>query len=90
MNYSDAPWANEPWQSIGYVSCHDNHTLYDKLKVSRKDAREADIILMDKLANAVVMTSQGTAFIHAGAEMLRTKNGAHNTYNLPDTINRID
>lgn len=90
VNYSDAPWANEPWQSIAYVSCHDNHTLYDKLKVSRKDASEAHIILMDKLANAVVMTSQGTAFIHAGAEMLRTKNGAHNSYNLPDTINRID
>jgi len=90
VNYSDAPWANEPWQSIAYVSCHDNHTLYDKLKVSREDASEADIILMDKLANAVVMTSQGTAFIHAGAEMLRTKNGEHNSYNLPDTINRID
>lgn len=90
VNYSDAPWANEPWQSIAYVSCHDNHTLYDKLKVSRKDASEEDITRMDKLANAVVMTSQGTAFIHAGAEMLRTKNGEHNSYNLSDSINRID
>ena len=90
VNYSDAPWANEPWQSIAYVSCHDNHTLYDKLKVSRKDAGETDIIQMDKLANAVVMTSQGTAFMHAGAEFLRTKNGEHNSYNLSDSINRID
>ncbi len=90
VNYSDAAWADEPWQSISYVSCHDNHTLYDKLKVSRTDADEKDIIQMDKLANAVVMTSQGTAFIHAGAEMLRTKNGNHNSYNLPDSINQID
>ena len=90
VNYSDTPWAIEPWQSISYVSCHDNHTLYDKLKVSRKDASEAEIIQMDKLANAIVMTSQGTAFIHAGAEMLRTKNGNHNSYNLPDSINQID
>jgi pullulanase len=90
VNYSDAAWANEPWQSISYVSCHDNHTLYDKLKVSRKDADEKDIIQMDKLANAVVMTSQGTAFMHAGAEMLRTKKGHHNSYNLPDSINQID
>jgi pullulanase len=45
---------------------------------------------MDKLANAIVMTSQGTAFMHAGAEMLRTKNEAHNSYNLPDSINQID
>ena len=90
VNYSDAPWTNEPWQSISYVSCHDNHTLYDKLKVSRKDASEEEIIAMDKLAQAVVMTSQGTAFMHAGAEMLRTKKGEHNSYNLPDSINQID
>lgn len=90
VNYSDEPWTNEPWQAIIYVSCHDNHTIYDKLKVSRKDASEKDIVAMDKLANAVVMTSQGTAFLHAGAEMLRTKNGEENSYNLPDTINQID
>lgn len=90
VNYSDAPWANEPWQAISYVSCHDNHTIYDKLKVSRADADEATIVAMDKLANAVVLTSQGTAFLHAGAEMLRTKNGEHNSYNLPDVINQID
>ncbi|TVZ58964.1 pullulanase [Flavobacteriaceae bacterium MAR_2010_105] len=90
VNYSNAPWTNEPWQSIAYVSCHDNHTLYDKLKISRPDADEATLIQMDKLANAIVLTSQGTAFIHAGAELLRTKKGEHNSYNLPDTINQID
>lgn len=90
VNYSKAPWANEPWQSISYVSCHDNHTIYDKLFVSRKDANESTLIAMDKLCNAVVMTSQGVAFMHAGAEMLRTKNGEHNSYNLPDSVNRID
>jgi pullulanase len=45
---------------------------------------------MDKLANAIVLTSQGTAFIHAGSEMLRTKQGEHNSYNLPDSINQIN
>ncbi|MBQ4819512.1 type I pullulanase [Aquimarina sp. MMG016] len=89
VNYSDTYWANEPWQSVSYVSCHDNHTLYDKLKISRKDATEEQIIAMDKLANAIVMTSQGIAFMHAGAEMLRTKDGEHNSYNLPDSINQI-
>jgi pullulanase len=90
VNYSDMPWANEPWQSMSYVSCHDNHTLYDKLKISRDDASEDQIIAMAKLAQAVVLTSQGIAFLHAGSEMLRTKNGEHNSYNLPDEINRID
>jgi pullulanase len=90
VNYSKAPWTNEPWQSISYVSCHDNHTLYDKLKISRPDADETTIKAMHKLANAIVLTSQGTTFLHAGTEMLRTKNGEHNSYNLPDNINQIN
>lgn len=90
VNYSKAPWTLEPWQSIAYVSCHDNHTLYDKLKISRPDASEEELIAMDKLAMAIVMTSQGIAFLHAGSEFLRTKEGHHNSYNLPDSINRID
>ena len=90
INYSNTPWANEPWQSINYVSCHDNHTLFDKLKISRPDADVETLIAMDKLANAIVLTSQGTPFLHAGAEMLRTKNGKHNSYNLPDSINQIN
>jgi pullulanase len=90
VNYSDAPWTNEPWQAINYVSCHDNHTLFDKLKISVPDATDKERIAMDKLANAIVLTSQGTVFLHAGSEMLRTKNGEHNSYNLPDSINQID
>jgi pullulanase len=87
---SDKPWAAEPWQSVNYVSCHDNLALFDKLKISRPDASQADLIAMDKLANAVVLTSQGIPFIHAGEEMLRTKKGNHNSYNAPDSINQID
>lgn len=90
INYSKAAWANDPWQAISYVSCHDNHTLFDKLKVSKPDADEQMLVAMDKLANAIVLTSQGVSFLHAGSEMLRTKNGAHNSYNLPDSINQID
>jgi len=90
VNYSDAPWTTEPWQAVSYVSCHDNHTIYDKLKISKQVATEEDIIAMDKLANAVVLTSQGMSFLHAGAEMLRTKGGEHNSYNLPDSVNKIN
>lgn len=90
VNYSDAPWAREPWQSVNYVSCHDNHTLFDKLQVSKTEANVEKLIAMDKLANAIVLTSQGTPFLHSGVEMLRTKNGEHNSYNLPDSINQIN
>ena len=90
VNYSDNPWAHNPWQSVQYVSCHDNHTLFDKLTISLPHSERLDIVAMDKLANAVVLTSQGIPFLHAGSEMLRTKQGHHNSYNLPDSINQID
>ncbi len=90
VNYSDAPWAAEPNQTINYVSCHDNHTLFDKLNISRPDASSDDIIRMHRLAETLVLTSQGVPFIHAGMEFLRTKNGVENSYISPDTINQID
>lgn len=90
VNYSDSFWANEPWQSVSYVSCHDNHTLFDKLSISCEGAPFEDIKKMHQLANAIVLTSQGIPFLHAGVEMMRTKLGEHNSYNLPDEINQID
>jgi len=38
----------------------------------------------------VVFTSQGIPFMYAGEEIYRTKKGIHNTYQSPDSINRID
>jgi pullulanase len=90
VNYSKAPWAAEPYQAITYVSCHDDNTLFDRLKISNPTASEADLIKMDKLANAIVLTSQGVSFLHSGVEMLRTKQGIANSYNKPDSINQID
>lgn len=89
VNYSNAPWASEPSETISYVSCHDNHTLFDRLKISNPEASEKELIKMHKLAETIVLTSQGVPFIHAGMEMLRTKNGEENSYNLPDEINQI-
>lgn len=90
VNYSKAPWAAQPYQTINYVSCHDDNTLFDRLRISNPDASEAELIKMDKLSNAIVLTSQGVAFLHAGAEMLRTKQGVANSYNRPDSINQLD
>ncbi len=90
VNYSKIPWAAEPWQTITYVSCHDDNTLWDRLKISNPTASDDDRIKMDKLAAAIVLTSQGVSFLHSGAEMLRTKNGIANSFNKPDSINQID
>jgi len=90
VNYSKSAWAAKPFQTITYVSCHDDNTLFDRLKISNPGATEADLIKMDKLANAVVLTSQGVTLLHSGAELLRTKQGIANSYNKPDSINQID
>ena len=90
VNYSDAPYAKLPGQTINYVSAHDNLTLWDKIEVSCKDASMEEKIKMQKLANAIVLTSQGVPFIHAGAEFARTKYGEENSYKSSDEINKID
>ncbi len=90
VNYSDAYWAPQPSQCINYVSCHDNHTLLDRLMISNPEADEAELMRMHTLAQTIVLTSQGVPFLHAGTEMLRTKDGEENSYKSPDAINRID
>lgn len=90
INYSKAPWAGEPFQTITYVDCHDNHTLWDRLGISAPEASEANRIKMQKLAGAIVLTSQGISFLHAGVEMLRTKQGEENSFESPDAINKLD
>jgi pullulanase len=90
VNNSNAPWASEPQQCIAYVSCHDNHTLFDKLTIAHPDASDDDIRKMHILAHTVVLTSQAVPFIHAGAEFMRTKGGEENSYKSPDDVNRID
>lgn len=82
-------YASEPDQTINYVECHDNYTLWDKLKlVAGRD--EETVKAMHRLSTAIVMTSQGIPFLHAGQEFMRTKQGVENSYQSPDTINWMD
>lgn len=89
VNYSQEAYANNPAQVINYVSCHDNHTLMDKLHESNPGADHGELMAMGRLANTIVLTSQGVPFLHAGVEMGRTKQGVENSYNAPDSINQI-
>ena len=77
-----------PKHIISYVSCHDNHTLWDKLSITTKDV--AKRLKQYKLAAAIYMSCQGRIFIYSGEEFLRTKNGEHNTFNMPIELNRLD
>jgi pullulanase len=90
VNYSKAPWASTPAQTINYVACHDDQLLWDKLKASNPGATEAELIQRGILSNTIVFTSQGIPFLPIGDEFLRTKGGSHNSFNQPDSINQID
>jgi pullulanase len=84
-------FAKFPFESINYVTVHDGRTFWDQLKASTKDSNftKDELIAMDKLAAAILFTSQGVPFINGGQEMLRTKFDSHNSYNQPDEINKI-
>lgn len=87
-------WANEPYQTVTYSSAHDNLTLWDKLQTVRKDASEEELIKMNKLAAAIVLTSQGISFIHAGEELARAKvdeegNLIENSFKSSDFVNKL-
>ncbi|HEX5084505.1 MAG TPA: alpha-1,6-glucosidase domain-containing protein, partial [Blastocatellia bacterium] len=85
-------FADSPLEAVNYVECHDNHTLWDRLLISTADdasVTNADRRAMDKLAAAVIFTSQGIPFIQSGQEFLRTKGGDHNSYDKPDSVNMI-
>lgn len=91
-DFPDDFWTRDPRQTINYVECHDNLTLFDKLQISLDGAGDlnmARIKQADKMAAALVLLSRGTAFLQAGQEFLRTKNGESNTYDLPDSVNSI-
>ncbi len=83
-------FAASPSETINYVTSHDNYTLWDKIAFSNSSDSEGDRIKMDELAQAVILTAQGVAFLHGGEEMLRTKGGSDNSYNAGDAVNQFD
>lgn len=81
-------WHQDPEKIVNYVTAHDNHTLYDKLKLS--GVSRSTIPYVQQEANAIVLTSQGIPFLHAGVEFLRTKNNDENSYESGDEVNQLN
>ena len=94
-------WCTTPAQSINYISAHDNNTLYDHITLVNPSASLQEKADMNKLGVAFYMAAQGTPFMQAGEEIMRSKpsgvttngNAAdgffHNSYNAPDSVNSI-
>ena len=101
--------APSPDNVVNYLTCHDNLCYYDMLAMATASPHTAaaDAVLLQraKVGYAILMTSQGTAFMQAGDEMFRTKesttdgnntisNGTgrffcDNSYNASDAINMV-
>ena len=92
-------WAGEvfrsPYQTITYLSSHDDWTLWDKLvyTMDRKQdftGFQPTILRANRLAAAMYFCCQGNVFMLSGEEFARSKEGVKNTYCSPVQLNRMD
>jgi len=85
MRIAFDPLFTYPYQSLNYVECHDDATLYDKLYYI--DSNLERTLKRVKLINLVTILANGITFIHMGQEFGQSKNGISNTYNAGDKLN---
>ena len=96
-----AGWAGEygafqtPNQTVNYLSCHDDWTLWDKLVYTMDPQKDfagfsEEVLRANRLAAALYFSCQGRIFIHAGEEFGRTKGGIKNSYRSSPEVNRLD
>jgi pullulanase/glycogen debranching enzyme len=82
---------HQPGEVVNYVENHDNATLFDinvlRLPTATPVAERARV---QTLASALVMFSQGIAYVHAGQELLRSKSLDRNSFDSGDWFNSYD
>ena len=84
-----------PSQTITYLSCHDDWTLWDKLVLTMDPDQKFEelqpaILRANRMAAAINFCCQGRPFLLAGEEFGRTKGGVKNSYCSSPDINRLD
>ncbi|MCZ2256938.1 type I pullulanase [Sporosarcina sp. G11-34] len=84
------PFVSEVNQTINFVECHDNHTLWDRLELTNSLDSVENRKKMHQLATGITLLSQGVPFLHAGQEWFRSKQGDENSYISGDKINQLD
>lgn len=77
-------------QSINYIECHDNITLYDYLVKTEHAITFQRISKLIIFSQAIKIFSSGISFFHFGEEFLRTKNGIDDSYDKGDAINYVN
>ena len=89
LNLTYQPMFDDANQSLNYLECHDNNTLYDKLLVSNANEEEKTLLDRVTLANSILLLSFGIPLIHMGQEIGLSKDGLDNTYNMVG-VNNMD
>lgn len=84
-----------PAQTISYLSCHDDWTLWDKLvytldELWRFYESVPHLLRANRLAAAINFCCQGRLFFLSGEEFGRTKGGVKNTYRSESHVNQLD
>ncbi|GAB2503935.1 hypothetical protein GCM10027188_04280 [Lysobacter humi (ex Lee et al. 2017)] len=93
LDYKGQPagFASQPDEVVNYTENHDNLTLFDlnalRLPAGTPPAERARVQV---LGAALVMLSQGVAYLHAGQEVLRSKSLDRNSFDSGDWFNRLD
>ncbi|MGB7983023.1 MAG: pullulanase-type alpha-1,6-glucosidase [Candidatus Nanopelagicales bacterium] len=93
VDYNGAPtgYTADPQENIVYVEAHDNQTLFDISAYKHpRDTSMADRVRAQNLGADFTVLSQGIPFVHAGAELLRSKSLDRNSYDSGDWFNRLD
>lgn len=90
LNYLYAPRFLSANQSINYVECHDNCTLYDKISKTLKTDDPKRILAIIKSVNLLILYANGIPFFHAGQEIGLSKKMKDNTYNTGDEDNKFN
>ncbi|MFI6888326.1 pullulanase-type alpha-1,6-glucosidase [Streptosporangium canum] len=89
-NGSPAGYTASPGEVVTYVDAHDNETLFDALAYKLPQATTmADRVRMQSLSLATAVLAQGTSFVHAGSERLRSKSLDRNSFDSGDWFNRL-
>ncbi|AVT40538.1 pullulanase-type alpha-1,6-glucosidase [Plantactinospora sp. BB1] len=92
VDYNGAPagYTAAPGEAVSYVDAHDNEILYDALAYKLPQGTSAmDRARMQVLSLGTAVLSQGTGFVTAGSERLRSKSLDRNSYNSGDWFNQI-
>ncbi len=83
-------FAQNPDETVNYVTSHDNYTLWDRISAAEPRWTLQQKKAAQKFANAIILTSQGVPFLAGGVEFARTKEGNGNSYNAGDAVNGFD